>query len=140
MSAKYFLDTNVFVCALDTTFPANNKIAVKLIREGLDSGNGIVSYQVVQEFFSLAFRKFATPMSASEAEQYFNTMFRPLLAVHSSPALFVCALQLFGRHRLSWYDSLVVAAARLADCSILYSEDMQHGLVIDGMKIENPFR
>lgn len=140
MSAKYFLDTNVFVYALDGAFPAKSKIAVRLIKQGLDSGNGIVSYQVVQEFFSLAFRKFAEPMSAFEAEQYLSTMFRPLLAVHSSPVLFVSALQLYGRHRLSWYDSLIIAAAQQAECNILYTEDMQHGRQLDNLRIENPFR
>jgi predicted nucleic acid-binding protein len=140
MSARYFLDTNIFVYALDPTLPRKTQPAIELITEGLDTGNGIVSYQVVQEFFSLAFRKFAKSMSVFEAEQYLNTVFRPLLAVHSSPALFVSALQVHGQHRFSWYDSLIVAAALEAGCSILYSEDMQHGVVIHGMRIENPFR
>lgn len=140
MSAKYFLDTNIFVDALQPTIPAKTQLAIRLIGEGLDTGNGIVSYQVVQEFFSLAFRKFAEPMSGFEAEEYFNTVFRPLLAVHSSPALFVSALRIYGEHRLSWYDALIVAAAQEGGCSILYSEDLHHGWRIDGVRIENPFR
>jgi len=140
MSAKYFLNTNVFVCALQPVPSAKTQVAIRLISEGLDSGNGIVSYQVVQEFFSLAFRKFPQPMSAFEAEEYLNTVFRPLLAVHSSPALFVSALQVYGRHHFSWFDSLIVAAAQEAGCSILYTEDMQHGQRVDDLKIENPFR
>jgi len=88
----------------------------------------------------VAFRGFAGPMSGFAAEEYLNTVFRPLLAVHSSPALFVSALQVYAQHRLSWYDALIVAAAQEAHCSILYSEDMHHGLRIDDMKIENPFR
>jgi predicted nucleic acid-binding protein len=140
MSAKYFLDTNIFVYSLDVSAPAKARRAARLIREGLDSGNGIVSYQVVQEFFSVAFRRFATPMSPFAAEEYLNTAFRPLLAVHSSPALFVSALQVYARHHLSWYDSLIVAAAHQGGCSILYSEDMQHGQRIEGLLIEDPFR
>jgi len=140
MSAKYFLDTNIFVYSLDGTMPVKARRAAELIRGGLDTGNGIVSYQVVQEFFNVAFRRFAQPMSGFAAEEYLNTTFRPLLAVHSSPALFVSALQVYAHHHLSWYDSLIVAAAQIADCSILYSEDMQHGRRIEDLRIENPFR
>jgi predicted nucleic acid-binding protein len=140
MSAKYFLDTNIFIYSLDPTAPAKARQAAKLIRDGLDTGNGIVSYQVVQEFFSVAFRRFAKPMSAFVAEEYLNTTFRPLLAVHSSPALLVSALRVYAQHHLSWYDSLIVAAAQEAGCSILYSEDMQHGQRVDDLRIENPFR
>jgi len=140
MSARYFLDTNIFAYAAHPAPSSKTKIALRLIENGLDSGNGTVSYQVVQEFFSLAFRKFPKPMSAFEAEEYLNTVFRPLLAVHSSPALYVAALQLYGRHHFSWYDSLIVAAAQQADCSILYTEDLQHDFVVDGMRIRDPFR
>jgi len=140
MSAKYFLDTNIFVYALRPTPASKSRVAIQLISDGLDSGTGVVSYQVVQEFYSLAFRKFTQPMSAFEAEQYFDTTFRPLLAVHSSPALFVSALQIYERNRFSWFDSLIVAAAQEAGCSILYTEDMQHGRRLEGLTIENPFR
>ena len=140
MSAKYFLDTNIFVYSLDITAPAKSRRAARLIRDALDTGNGIVSYQVVQEFFSVAFRRFAKPMSAFAAEEYLNTAFRPLLAVHSSPALFVSALQIYTQHQFSWYDSLILAAAKEAGCSILYTEDMQHGKRVDDLKIDNPFR
>lgn len=140
MSAKYFLDTNIFVYSFDATAPAKARRAARLIRDGLDSGNGIVSYQVVQEFFSAAFRRFSKPMSAFAAEEYLNTVFRPLLAVHSSPALLVSALQVYAQHHLSWYDSLIVAAAQEVGCSVLYSEDLQHGQRLDGLRIENPFR
>lgn len=140
MSARYFLDTNIFVYSLDVTTPAKAKRAAGLIRNGLDTGNGIVSYQVVQEFFNVAFRRFVKPMSGFAAEEYLNTTFRPLLAVHSSPALFVSALQVYAQCHLSWYDSLIVAAAQEANCSILYSEDMQHGRRIDDLRIEDPFR
>lgn len=140
MSDRFFLDTNIFVYSFDWSVPDKARRAAKLIRDGLDSGNGIVSYQVVQEFFSVAFRRFAKPMSVFAAEQYLNTAFRPLLAVHSSPALFVSALGIYAQYHLSWYDCLIVAAAQEANCSVLYSEDMRHGQRFDRLKIENPFR
>jgi predicted nucleic acid-binding protein len=140
MSARYFLDTNVFVYSLDQASPLKAQKAAKLIREALDVGSGMISYQVVQEFFHVALRRFSRPMSPHSAQEYFNTTFRPLLAVQSSPALFITALQIFADAHLSWFDCLIVAAAREANCATLYSEDMQHGRVFGGLRIENPFR
>jgi len=140
MSGKFFLDTNVFAYTFDTTAPAKAKRAVRLVRSAVDTGKGIVSYQVVQEFFNVAFRRFRQPMSVAEAEQYLITVFRPLLAVHSSPALYVESLRIAGKHRLAWYDSIIVASALEGQCDTLYSEDFQHGREIEGLKIENPFR
>lgn len=140
MSGRFFLDTNIFVYAFDVNAPAKAKKAVYLVRRAADTGEGIVSYQVVQEFFNVAFRRFAQPMSVAEAEQYLITVFRPLLAVHSSPSLYVEALRITGKHKLSWYDSLIVAAALEGQCETLYSEDLQHGREIEGLRIEDPFR
>ena len=80
------------------------------------------------------------PLSVTEAEQYLTTVFRPLLAIHSSPVLYGEALRLVSRYRMGWYDSLIVAAALEGSCQILYSEDFQDGRNIEGLKIENPFR
>ena len=139
MSARFFLDTNIFAYTFDSKTPAKAKRAARLIRQAVDTGEGIVSYQVVQEFFNVAFRRFPQPMNVAEAEQYLITVFRPLLAIHSSPALYVEALRVTGKYRLSWYDSLIVAAALQAECGILYSEDFQHGRELEGLRIENPF-
>jgi predicted nucleic acid-binding protein len=139
MSARFFLDTNIFAYTFDAKATTKARRASQLIRQAVDTGNGVVSYQVVQEFFNLAFRRFQHPMNVAEAEQYLITVFRPLLAVHSSPALYVEAMRITGRYRLSWYDSLVVAAALQSECGLLYSEDLQHGQTIEGLLIENPF-
>jgi predicted nucleic acid-binding protein len=139
MSGRFFLDTNIFVYTFDSTARAKARKAKQLIQQAADSGEGIVSYQVVQEFFNVAFRRFPQPMNVAEAEQYFITVFRPLLAIHSSPALYVGALRITGKYRLSWYDSLITAAALEDKCSVLYSEDLQHGQQIEGLRVENPF-
>jgi predicted nucleic acid-binding protein len=139
MSGRFFLDTNIFVYTFDFTAAAKQKKAGDLIRRAADTGEGIISYQVVQEFFSVAFRRFTQPMSASEAEQYLITVLRPLLAVHSSPAIYFQALRIWENHRISWYDSLIVAAALEGRCEKLYSEDLQHGRKIEDLRIENPF-
>ncbi|MGA9798743.1 MAG: PIN domain-containing protein [Terriglobales bacterium] len=139
MSARFFLDTNIFAYTFDAKSPAKAKRAAQLVRQAADTGNGVVSYQVVQEFFNVAFRRFLHPMNVAEAEQYLVTVFRPLLAVHSSPALYVEAIRIAGRYRLSWYDCIIVAAALQSQCNILYSEDFKHGQDIEGLLIENPF-
>lgn len=139
MSGKFFLDTNVFVYAFDPPATSKARRARQLISEALKTRRGVVSYQVVQEFFNVAFRRFAQPISVPEAEQYFAAVFRPILAIHSSPALYLEALSLFGTHGFSWYDSLIVAAATISQCDVLYTEDLQDGRKIAGLLIENPF-
>jgi predicted nucleic acid-binding protein len=139
MNGKFFLDTNVFVYVFDPTAPGKAKKASRLVRDAVDTGKGIVSYQVVQEFFNVAFRRFAQPMSVAEAEQYLITVFRPLLAIQSSPALYVESLRIAGKHRLAWYDSIIIASALEGDCDTLYSEDFQQGREIESLRIENPF-
>ena len=137
MSGRFFLDTNIFVYTFDSAAPAKAKKAAQLVRRAVDSGEGIVSFQVVQEFFNVALRRFTPAMSIAEAEQYLITVFRPLLAVHSSPAMYVEALRITGKHRLSWYDSLIVAAAIEGQCETLYSEDLQDGRKIESLRIQN---
>ena len=139
MNDRFFLDTNIFVYCFDRTAPAKARRALHLIRTAVETRKGIVSYQVVQEFFNVALRRFAQPMTISDAEQYLSTVFRPLLAIHSSPALYGEALRLSARLRFSWYDSLIVAAAIEGKCSILYSEDLQSGQRIGDLEIKNPF-
>jgi predicted nucleic acid-binding protein len=139
MSGKFFLDTNIFVYSFDPNSPKKAALATKLIRKGIETRGGIVSYQVVQEFFNVALRRFAKPMSTADAEQYLATTFRPLLAVHSSPALYGEALRILGRFHLAWYDSLIVASAIEGQCDVLYSEDFQDGQQMGSVTISNPF-
>lgn len=139
MNGRFFLDTNVFVYSFDRREPAKVRRATTLIRQAVATRKGIVSYQVVQEFLNVALHRFAQPMTVAEAEQYLATVFRPLLAIHSSHALYAEALRLSGRYRLSWYDSLILAAAIEGQCGVLYSEDFQHGQQFEDLRVENPF-
>lgn len=140
MSDRFFLDTNIFVYEFDTVEPTKSRRAAELIDSAVDSKQGAVSYQVVQEFFNVALKRFPKPLSVGEAEDYLAYTFRPILAVHSSPRLFLEALHIQTQHQLSWYDSLIIAAAKQAECSVLYTEDMQHGRRIGKLRVENPFR
>lgn len=139
MSDRFFLDTNIFVYAFDVLAVSKADVSERLIRAAVDSGKGVISYQVVQEFFNVNYRRFPKPMHIVEAEQYLSTVLRPLCVVHSSPALFRKALQLVDRFRLHWYDGLIVGGALEAKCGILYSEDFQNGQKFDDLEIRNPF-
>ena len=139
MSGRFFLDTNIFVYTFDSGSPEKAAQSTKLIKSAIETRGGIVSYQVVQEFFNVALRRFAKPISSADAEQYLSTTLRPLLSVHSSPALYGEALRIGGRFRLAWYDSLIVASAIEGQCDILYSEDFQDGQQFGTVVISNPF-
>jgi predicted nucleic acid-binding protein len=139
MSASVFLDTNIFVYEAGKQFPEKRSVATRIIAEHLRSRTGIISFQVVQEFFSVAFLRFSPPMTPSEAEEYLFLTFAQFRIVHSSYLLYQSALQLSRRFSLSWYDSLIVAAAIEAGCHILYSEDFQHGQTFDTLRVHNPF-
>ncbi len=136
---RHFLDTNIFVYTFDLQNPRKAKRAENLIADALATGAGLISFQVAHEFVSVARKPFRVPMDFHQIERYWHTTLQPLLVVHSSPGLFVRALDLARRDQLSWYDSLIVAAAIHAGCKILYSEDLQHGRRFGDMVVENPF-
>jgi predicted nucleic acid-binding protein len=139
MSDRFFLDTNIFVYSFDQITPVKAQKAKHLIRMALTTQKGIISYQVVQEFFNVALKRFSQPMQAAEAEQYLRTVFNPLVGVHSSQVLYVEALHLHAQCGLSWYDSLIVSAALQARCDLLYTEDLQHGQRFGSLQVTNPF-
>ena len=139
MSGRFFLDTNIFVYSFDVSSPKKAAQARKLIRSAIETRGGIVSYQVVQEFFNVALRRFSRPMSVVDAEQYLSTTFRPLLSVNSSQALYGEALRIEARFQLPWYDSLIVASAIEGHCEVLYSEDFQDAQQLGSITISNPF-
>jgi predicted nucleic acid-binding protein len=93
MSGKFFLDTNIFMYSFDARSPGKAANASKLIKRAIETRRGIVSHQVVQEFFNVALRRFAKPMTEPEARRYLSVTFRPLLSVHSSLGLYGDALR-----------------------------------------------
>lgn len=139
MSARFFLDTNLFVYTFESPATAKSRTAAKLIREAIQTRKGVISYQVVQEFFNVAFRRFSLPMTSDEARRYLETVFRPLLTLHSSESLYIAAIRLCSEKRIAWYDALIVAAALEAECEVLYTEDLQHGAQFEHVRIRNPF-
>ena len=139
MSDRFFLDTNIFVYSFDQIATVKAEKAAQLIRKALTTQKGVISYQVVQEFFNVALRRFSQPMKAVDAEQYLRMVFQPPLGVHSTPALYLEALDFHARSGLSWYDSLIVSAALQTRCDLLYTEDLQHGQWFGSLQVKNPF-
>src|SRR5919201_6931220 len=103
MNDRFFLDTNIFVYEMSSGVLSKQAVASGLVQDALKSGKGVISFQVVQEFFSVAFRRFAPPMLPTEADQVLAVTLRPLLGVHSSYALYGRALELTRAHSISWY-------------------------------------
>lgn len=135
----FFLDTNLWVYSFDSTEPKKREQSSALIVHALTTGKGVVSTQVIQEFLNVATAKFAKPMSAGEAIEFVQTVFAPLCRHSPSPDFYTKALRLREKMKSSFYDALIVAAALESGCRLFFSEDFQHGRVIEGMRIINPF-
>lgn len=140
LPGRFFIDTNVFVYSFDAGDPRKQERARDIIALALATRRGVISTQVVQEFLSLALRKFARPMSVQEALTYLRVTLGPLCQHAPSSAFYERALQVQANSGFSFYDSLVVTAAADLRCSLLLTEDLQHERVVAGVRIVNPFR
>ena len=131
--AKVFLDTNVLIYAFSDDARA-------IVAEALLDRGGDISVQVLNEFANVARRKLGFDWRQIEqALAAIRTLARAIhpidLATHTD------AIALAQRYGFSFYDALIVASALRARCKVLFSEDMQDGLVVgDGLKIANPFK
>jgi predicted nucleic acid-binding protein len=139
MSADDFIDTNVFIYHMDTRNAQKTAVASRILRDGAANGRACIRFQVIQETLNTLVRKAAIGFSPGDARQYLDNVLAPLLLVPATVELYQRALDLQTRYRYAFYDSLIVAAALTAGCSRLYTEDMQHGQQIEGLRIENPF-
>lgn len=135
----FFLDTNIFAYSFDFVSSHKQGIALALIHQALESQRGVISTQVIQEFLNIGLRKFPKPLSPIEAHTYLHSVLLPLCLHFPSASFYERAILLQTETGYSWYDSLIVAAALELGCSTLFTEDMQHGREIQGMKIRNPF-
>jgi predicted nucleic acid-binding protein len=139
MPAEFFLDTNVLVYTFDRRDAEKRARSRALVELALETGDGVVSYQVVQEFLNVALHKFARPLAPDEAVRCLREVLDPLCTVFSSLALYEHAISLQRRWRFSFYDSLIVAAALEAGCKTLYSENLQDGQEVESLTITSPF-
>ena len=139
MRVRDFLDTNIFVYSFSPEEKSKYPQAKKLIAEALATGNGIISTQVIQEFFNVATRKFVTPLRREDAVTYLHEVLSPLCMVFPNQEYYELALKIQSHYEYSFYDSLIIAAARLGGCRRLLTEDMRTGQRVEGMLIVNPF-
>lgn len=138
-SGLYFLDTNILVYAVDRSDPDKQRTADRLLLDGLRTGRGVISSQVIQEFLSVAQRKFARPMTVAECRDYLQHVLLPLCLHFPSVRFYDRALSVQQETGYAFYDALIITAAMEVGCRTLFSEDLQHGRRIDRLTIVNPF-
>lgn len=135
---RTFVDTNVLLYAHDTSEARKQPIARALLEGLWANRSGVVSTQVLQEFYVVATRKFQPSMRRSEARELVAS-YATWSVVQVDTALILDATALEERARMSFWDALIVEAARRAGATRLVSEDLQDGRRIAGIAIENPF-
>jgi predicted nucleic acid-binding protein len=131
-----FLDTNLLMYAEDGRFRAKQKVARDLLRGEFHAGTGVISAQVLDEFYVNAQRKLGASRAQARARAKY---YAELQVVPVTAELALAAIDLHQIEQISFWDALIVAAARASGCGRLYSEDLQHGATYDGVRVENPF-
>ena len=136
MSGRALVDTNVLLYAEDGDAGIKHERARDVIRELMAADELVLSTQILQEFFAAGTRKLKIPHDdmRAQVERYAR-----LDVVIVRPEIILAAIDLHRARSISFWDALVVKAASVAGCRRVLSEDMQHGEVLDGVRIENPF-
>jgi len=137
MTARSFFDTNVLIYADDKAAPAKQRRALDLVAEHRRAGTGVVSLQVLQEYFVTITRKLRVDQRIARRKVELLAEF-DIAATDVTDVL--AAIDLHFLHGFSFWDALVVRSAKQAGCSVLLTEDMQETREIDGVRIVNPFR
>lgn len=138
MSARYFVDTNLLLYAHGRASGEKNHKARALIERLWHERSGIVSTQVLQEFYVNVGRKTERPPSPAEARRLVANYMSWEVVVNDGDSILE-ALDLEQRYRISFWDSLIVQAANAAAAAALYSEDLSHGQVYGAVPVINPF-
>jgi predicted nucleic acid-binding protein len=136
MNDLAFFDANVLVYSDDKSSPTKQAKAVALFTEHLRRRTAVVSLQVLQKYFAAATSKLGLP--AETAQKKVETIARSRVIRFDSNDV-ILAIELHRLANISFWDALIVHAARLAGVSVLYSEDLQTGAVVAGVRIINPF-
>jgi predicted nucleic acid-binding protein len=139
MNDNFFVDTNILLYSRDASEPGKQKIASRLLDQLWEDHSGRLSVQVLNEYFVNATRKLKPGLSPDEAWDDVEAL-RAWNPVALDMSLLTRAFAVHGRYGLSWWDSMIVAAAEACACSRIYSEDLSDGAVYFGIQVENPFR
>jgi predicted nucleic acid-binding protein len=133
--SKVFLDTNILVYSLDQSHAGKRKKCRSLIKSLTGENTGVISTQVMQEFYVAATTKLgADPLLIKDILRSLER-FETIVV---SPALIKEAIDCAIINRISFWDALIVVSAETARCEILWTEDLNHGQIIRGVRIENP--
>ena len=136
---RSFFDTNILVYMFDLDAPVKKARAQKLLEKETEAGRALLSAQVLQEFYVAVTCKLKVPLHVEAAEEVIhNLAVLPLVEISRSHIL--AAISRSRRWQVSFWDALILEAAINGGASVLYSEDLQHGQVVEGLTIENPFQ
>ncbi len=138
MIDRGLVDTNILVYAYDFSLPSKQKSAVSFLENLVASGRGLLSTQVLSEFFVCVTRKIPHPLTPREAEKRVANFVQiwPVLPVNEMIVLE--AIRGVRSHKFSYWDGLIWATARLNQVGWVYSEDFTHGSMVEGVRFANP--
>jgi predicted nucleic acid-binding protein len=135
---RTFVDTNVFVYAYDASAGPKRQAARKVLADLWDSGLGVVSTQVLQEFFVTVTRRLPKTMELGAARCVVSDLMKwDIVTVEGS--MILDAIEVHTRYGYSFWDSLILTTAAQAGCRLLLSEDLASGQAIGEVTIQNPF-
>jgi predicted nucleic acid-binding protein len=137
MSGRTFVDTNVLIYAHDLDASAKHRVANAVLRELWSERTGVLSVQVLQEFYVNVTRKIPTPLSKDLARLVVDSY--ALWCVETTPAEISAAFRIEDESRIGFWDALIVSAAVKGGANRILSEDLSAGQRIAGILIENPF-
>ena len=138
MADRDFFDTNILIYAADRSEPRKQSQARRLLKNAIENETGAVSVQVLGEFFNVVTRRIPNPLSVEEAEEAINRV-AVLPVVEIDWALVQRAINTHKEYGITYWDSLIVAAAERASCTRIVSEDLNSGQSYHGMVVADPF-
>ena len=138
MSDKYFVDTNVLVYAYDRSAGPKHERAQALIEELWNSGSGLLSTQVLQEFCVNLRRKAGQPLAADHVRRLIQDYSTWEVVVNTTESI-LQALDIEARYRISFWDALILQAAESSGATLVYSEDLASGQKYGSIRVVNPF-
>jgi predicted nucleic acid-binding protein len=139
MSGIAFVDSNVLIYAHDRDAGPKRELAMALLGRLWTERTGILSVQVLQEFFVTVTRKLQTPLARAQAREVVRA-YAPWVMSPTTPETILRATELSEAARIDFWDALIVAAAEQSGAETLYSEDLNHGQVIAGVRVLDPLR
>jgi predicted nucleic acid-binding protein len=139
MSGKCFVDTNILVYAHDLTQGAKHERASALVQKLWDTGNGALSTQVLQELCVSLRRKATRPLSAEGTRKVIADYSSWEVVVNTAESVLE-ALDIELRHKISFWDALIVQAAESCGAEVLYSEDLADGQSYGAVRLINPLK